>query len=64
MEDEIYKSKIWQSGIIIVLVAILLSVLLPLIFTSFELIAGILLVIIGIIMIYQIFKPDTINNKT
>jgi uncharacterized membrane protein HdeD (DUF308 family) len=60
INTNIYKDKWWQFGIVIVILGLILSTSLPLIFLSFELIMGILLIVVGIIMIYKIFevKPN------
>ena len=63
MLNELLKNKLWTLGIIVVFIGIILSQLIPTIFLSFELILGIFLVLIGIIMIYQIFKPENTYHK-
>lgn len=59
MLNKIFKDKVWTFGIIILIVGIILSISLPLIFLSFQLIMGLMLVIVGAIMIYQIFDIST-----
>lgn len=56
MFDKIYKDKFWILGMIIVVLGIVLSISLPLIFLSFQFIMGLLLIIVGILMIYQIIR--------
>jgi len=63
MLNKLLKNKLWTVGIIVVIIGITLSQLLPKIFLSLELIMGIFLVLIGIIMIYQIFKPENTYHK-
>ena len=63
MFNKLLKNKLWTIGIIIVFIGIILSQLIPTIFLSFELIMGIFLVLIGIVMIYQIFKPENTYHK-
>ena len=63
MFNKLLKNKLWTIGIIIVFIGIILSQLFPTIFLSFELIMGIFLVLIGIVMIYQIFKPENTYHK-
>jgi len=63
MINELLKSKLWTIGIIVVFIGIISSILIPTIFLSFELIMGIFLVLIGIVMIYQIFKPENSYHK-
>lgn len=56
----IIKNKIWQIGIAILVIGTILSVVCPSIFTNVKLIAGIILILVGIISIYQVCteKPN------
>ncbi len=56
MLNKLLNDKIWTFGIIIVIIGIILSISLPVIFISFELIIGVLLVLIGVTTIHRIFK--------
>ncbi len=55
MINKILKDKIWTFGIIVIIVGIILSLSFPTIFLSFELIMGFMLVVVGVVMISQIF---------
>mgnify|MGYP006329853959 CR=1 FL=1 len=62
MLNKILKDKVWIFGIIVFTVGIILSISLPLIFLSFQLIMGMLLIIVGIVMIHQIFGIKDIST--
>ncbi len=56
MLNKLLNDRIWTFGIIVVIIGIILSISLPVIFVSFELIMGVLIVLVGITIIHRIFK--------
>lgn len=52
----VYKDKLWITGIIIIMLGTILNIFVPSLFSSTGSFLGIILVSIGIIMIYNIFK--------
>ncbi len=60
MSNNITKDKSWIFGITIFVLGIILSISFPSIFTDARLLFGIVLVLVGIVMIYQVCteKPN------
>ena len=54
MSNNITKDKSWIFGITIFVLGIVLSISFPSIFTDVKLLFGIVLVLVGIVMVYQV----------
>lgn len=61
MNKNITKDKSWIFGMVVLIIGIILSISFPSVFKNVELIMGIVLVVIGIMMIWQIFKEKPTN---